>query len=46
MITEVIGARFKGVYVVLDTGVFYNFERWGGCVRGLFRHDWDSNARR
>ena len=35
MITEVIGARLKGVYVVLDTGVFYNFERWGGCMRGL-----------
>ena len=32
--------------VVIYAGVFHDFERWGGCVRGLFRHDWDSNARR
>ena len=46
MIAEVILARLKGVDVVVYAGIFHDFERWGGCMRGLFRHAWDSNATR
>ena len=46
VIAEVILARLKGVDVVVYAGIFHDFERWGGCMRGLFRHAWDSNATR